>query len=70
MQYTQLGRTGAKASRLVLGAMNFGPHTSEEDSHAIMSRALDAGINFFDTASGYGGPGERGRTEEIAYARG
>lgn len=65
MQYTQLGRTGAKVSRLVLGTMNFGPETSEEDAHAIMSRALDEGINFFDTANGYGGEGHRGRTEEI-----
>ncbi|AQP45678.1 aldo/keto reductase [Tessaracoccus flavus] len=65
MQYTKLGRTGLKVSRLVLGTMNFGPETSEEDAHAIMSRALDEGINFFDTANGYGGKGHRGRTEEI-----
>lgn len=65
MQYTHLGRTGAKVSRLVLGTMNFGPETSEADSHAIMSRALDAGINFFDTANAYGGAGRRGYTEEI-----
>lgn len=65
MQYTHLGRTGLLVSRIVLGTMNFGPHTSEEDSHAIMDRALDAGINFFDTANGYGGQGHRGRTEEI-----
>ena len=65
MQYTHLGRSGVLVSRLVLGTMNFGPQTSEEDAHAIMDRALDAGINFFDTANGYGGPGTRGRTEEI-----
>ncbi len=65
MQYTHLGRSGLLVSRIVLGTMNFGPHTSEEDSHAIMDRALDAGINFFDTANGYGGQGHRGRTEEI-----
>ncbi|AQX15964.1 oxidoreductase [Tessaracoccus lapidicaptus] len=65
MQYTHLGRSGLLVSRLVLGTMNFGPHTSEEDAHAIMDRALDAGINFFDTANGYGGQGHRGRTEEI-----
>jgi aryl-alcohol dehydrogenase-like predicted oxidoreductase len=41
--------------------MNFGPQTSEQDSFAIMDRALDAGINFFDTANGYG----RGETEQI-----
>jgi len=41
--------------------MNFGPQTGEKDSFAIMDRALDAGINFFDTANGYGG----GETEQI-----
>jgi hypothetical protein len=51
MKYTQLGRTGLKVSRLVLGTMNFGPQTDEADSHAIMDAALDAGINFFDTAN-------------------
>ncbi|MQS39829.1 aldo/keto reductase [Streptomyces katsurahamanus] len=73
MEYTQLGRTGLKVSRLVLGTMNFGPHTDEADSHAIMDAALGAGVNFFDTANAYGGPGSRGRTEEIIgswFARG
>ncbi|WP_019634647.1 aldo/keto reductase [Actinomadura atramentaria] len=65
MEYTQLGRTGLKVSRLVLGTMNFGPFTHEADSHKIMDAALDAGVNFFDTANMYGGPGNRGRTEEI-----
>lgn len=65
MQYTQLGRTGLKVSRLVLGTMNFGPQTSEEDSFAIMDRAVDEGINFFDTANVYGGVDRRGWTEEI-----
>ncbi|GAB3821854.1 aldo/keto reductase [Tessaracoccus terricola] len=65
MQYTQLGRTGAKVSRIVLGTMNFGPHTDEADSHRIMDAALDQGINFFDTANTYGGAGHKGRTEEI-----
>ena len=51
MQYTNLGRTGLTVSRLCLGTMNFGTHTSVEDSHAIMDRALDVGINFFDTAN-------------------
>ncbi len=62
MKYVQLGRTGLKVSRLCLGTMNFGPYTSEKDSYAIMDKALDLGINFFDTANGYGG---RGATEEI-----
>jgi aryl-alcohol dehydrogenase-like predicted oxidoreductase len=65
MKYTQLGRTGLKVSRLVLGTMNFGPQTNEADSHAIMDAALDAGINFFDTANVYGWGENKGRTEEI-----
>ncbi|MFI2203763.1 aldo/keto reductase [Streptomyces sp. NPDC020192] len=65
MKYTQLGRTGLKVSRLVLGTMNFGPQTDEADSHAIMDAALDAGINFFDTANVYGWGDNKGRTESI-----
>ena len=61
MQFVQLGRSGAKVSRLVLGTMNFGPQTSETDSHAIMDAAVDAGVNFFDTANVY----SLGRSEEI-----
>src|SRR5690349_13570919 len=65
MEYTQLGRTGLKVSRLVLGTMNFGTQTDEADSHAIMDAALDAGINFFDTANVYGWGENKGRTEAI-----
>lgn len=65
MQYTQLGRSGLKVSRLCLGTMNFGPQTSEADSHAIMDRALEHGINFFDTANVYGRVIHPGFTEEI-----
>ncbi|WP_019887301.1 aldo/keto reductase [Streptomyces purpureus] len=65
MEYTQLGRTGLKVSRLVLGTMNFGPQTDEPNSHAIMDAALDAGLNFFDTANVYGWGENKGRTEEI-----
>ncbi|PJM95040.1 aldo/keto reductase [Streptomyces sp. CB01373] len=65
MKYTQLGRTGLKVSRLVLGTMNFGPQTDEADSHAIMDAALDAGINIFDTANVYGWGEDKGRTESI-----
>ncbi|MFG2294012.1 aldo/keto reductase [Streptomyces sp. NPDC048603] len=65
MEYTQLGRTGLKVSRLVLGTMNFGPQTDEPTSHAIMDTALDAGLNFFDTANAYGWGVNKGRTEEI-----
>lgn len=65
MQYTHLGRTGLQVSRLCLGTMNFGPYTTEEDSFAIMDRALELGINFFDTANVYGQHVGRGATEEI-----
>ncbi|MFF7715526.1 aldo/keto reductase [Streptomyces sp. NPDC007988] len=65
MKYTQLGRTGLKVSRLVLGTMNFGPQTTEADSHTIMDAALGAGLNFFDTANVYGWGENKGRTEEI-----
>ena len=65
MEYRKLGRTGLKVSPLCLGTMNFGPQTSEADSFAIMDRALELGINFFDTANRYGGEGHWGWTEEI-----
>lgn len=65
MEYTHLGRTGLKVSRVCLGTMNFGPVTNEEDSFAIMDRALDAGINFFDTANVYGWKRGEGITENI-----
>jgi aryl-alcohol dehydrogenase-like predicted oxidoreductase len=65
MKYTQLGRTGLKVSRLVLGTMNFGPQTDEPTSHAILDTALDAGLNFVDTANVYGWGEDKGRTEEI-----
>ncbi|HSN42890.1 MAG TPA: aldo/keto reductase [Propionibacteriaceae bacterium] len=54
MQYTHLGKAGAKVSRLCLGTMNFGWHTDEATSGQIMDAALDAGVNFFDTADIYG----------------
>jgi aryl-alcohol dehydrogenase-like predicted oxidoreductase len=65
MQHTHLGRTGLKVSPLCLGTMNFGWKTEEPESFAIMDRALDLGINFFDTADMYGWGGERGDTERI-----
>ncbi len=65
MEYTRLGRTGLKVSRLCLGTMNFGPETSEADSFAIMDRALELGINFFDTANVYGWRRGEGVTEQI-----
>jgi aryl-alcohol dehydrogenase-like predicted oxidoreductase len=54
MEYTHLGRSGLSVSRLCLGTMNFGPLTTPEDSHAIMDRAHELGLNFFDTANRYG----------------
>lgn len=65
MQYVRLGRTGLRVSRLCLGTMNFGPHASEADSHKIMDRALEHGINFFDTANVYGWKKGEGVTEQI-----
>ncbi|HEX2996410.1 MAG TPA: aldo/keto reductase [Anaerolineales bacterium] len=65
MEYTQLGRTGLKVSRLCLGTMNFGPKTTEKDSFAIMDKAHELGINFFDTANTYGWKLGEGWTEQI-----
>jgi aryl-alcohol dehydrogenase-like predicted oxidoreductase len=65
MQYVHLGRSGVKVSRLCLGTMNFGPETSESESFAIMDRALELGLNFFDTADVYGWKVGEGWTEQI-----
>ncbi|MCK4693824.1 MAG: aldo/keto reductase, partial [Anaerolineales bacterium] len=65
MEYKNLGRTGLKVSQLCLGTMNFGPHTDEADSYAIMDQALEDGINFFDTANVYGWKIGEGITEHI-----
>ena len=65
MEYTHLGRSGVVVSRLCLGTMNFGPRTSEDDSFRIMDRALEHGINFFDTANVYGWKLGEGVTEQI-----
>ena len=65
MEYVKLGRTGLKVSRLCLGTMNFGPQTNEADSFAIMDKALELGINFFDTANVYGWKTGEGVTEQI-----
>ena len=54
MEYTQLGRTGLHVSKLCLGTMNFGSTTNKKEAFQIMDAALDAGINFFDTANNYG----------------
>jgi aryl-alcohol dehydrogenase-like predicted oxidoreductase len=65
MQYTHLGRSGLEVSRLCLGTMNFGPETTEPDSFAIMDKALEHGVNFFDTANVYGWKQGEGITEQI-----
>lgn len=65
MPYVKFGRTGLKVSRLCLGTMNFGPETSEKDAFRIMDRALEHGINFFDTADVYGWRTGEGITEQI-----
>jgi len=68
MEYVHLGRTGLKVSPLCLGTMNFGSYTMEPESFNIMNRALEMGINFFDTADVYGAMWEAGgvgNTEKI-----
>jgi aryl-alcohol dehydrogenase-like predicted oxidoreductase len=66
MRYRRLGRTGLKVSALCLGTMTFGWSADQAASFAIMDAALDAGINFFDTADiySYWGAGNRGGESE------
>jgi aryl-alcohol dehydrogenase-like predicted oxidoreductase len=67
MQYTRLGGTGLEVSKLCLGMMTYGDPASRawslplEESDPFVKRALEAGINFFDTANAY----SAGRSEEI-----
>lgn len=70
IQHKRLGKHGVLVSNLCLGTMNFGWKTDEKESYRIMDRALELGINFFDTADVYGrgmgdGTGQQGDTEEI-----
>lgn len=65
MEYTRLGRTGLKVSKICLGTMNFGPYTTDEDSFKIMDKALELGINYFDTANVYGWEKGPGYTENL-----
>ncbi|MDZ7845218.1 MAG: aldo/keto reductase [Anaerolineales bacterium] len=65
VNHVRLGKNGVLVSNLCLGTMNFGWHTSEKESFAIMDRALELGIIFFDTADIYGWGKEHGYTEEI-----
>ena len=59
--YRYLGRTGIRVSPLCLGCMMFGARTDLEDSCRIIDRAMEAGINFLDTANVY----SRGGSEEV-----
>ena len=61
MEYRNLGRTGVKVSPLCLGCWNFGQVTDQDQTQAIIDRALDAGVNFIDTANSYG----RGTSETM-----
>ena len=61
MQYTNLGSTGLKVSRMCLGTMNFGVYQEESKDIEIVNEAIEMGINFFDSANGYA----RGKSEEI-----
>lgn len=65
VRHKRLGTHGVLVSDLCLGTMNFGWHTSQDESFAIMDRALELGINFFDTADVYGWSVQRGETERI-----
>lgn len=56
MEYKHLGRSGLLVSKVGLGTMNFGDATAESDAFEIMDRAVDLGVNFFDSADVYGGP--------------
>jgi aryl-alcohol dehydrogenase-like predicted oxidoreductase len=63
MQYVKFGKTGAEVSEMCLGTMMFGRSVDEAGSKAIMHRALEGGVNFLDTAAGYGE--QAGDTEVI-----
>ena len=65
MQHHHLGRTALRVSELCRGTMNFGPATSEDESYAILDRALEHDINFVDTANQYGASAGAGATETI-----
>jgi len=65
MKFSYLGRSGLRVSRLCLGTYNFGTHTDEAEAGRIMDAAVDAGINFFDTANHYPDFVNCGRTEEF-----
>jgi aryl-alcohol dehydrogenase-like predicted oxidoreductase len=61
MEYRRIGRSGLKVSEICLGTMSFGTQIGLDEARPIVDLAYDAGINFIDTADGYG----RGASEEI-----
>ncbi len=65
MEYTHLGRSGVKVSRICLGTMNIGTYITEQDGFKLMDKALELGINFFDTANMYGGEKGPGHSESV-----
>ncbi|MEO8396368.1 MAG: aldo/keto reductase [Chloroflexota bacterium] len=65
MQFTKLGRSNMSVSRICLGTMHFGSYTPEDEAFRIMDKALEIGINFFDTANVYGGASGHGGSETI-----
>ncbi|MFK7948221.1 MAG: aldo/keto reductase [Saprospiraceae bacterium] len=68
MQYTTLGTTDIKVSKICLGTMTFGRQNTEQEGHEQMDYALDHEVNFFDTAEMYAVPASKatqGKTEEI-----
>lgn len=78
MKYVPLGKTGLRVSRVCLGTMNYGWCMEEDESIAMTRMALDAGINFVDTANCYGGKDKlseqwvgkalKGRRDEVVLA--
>jgi aryl-alcohol dehydrogenase-like predicted oxidoreductase len=68
MEHVRLGRSGLQVSRLCLGTMTFGLQSDEATGFAVMDKAAEAGVDFFDTSDAYPMGGDlptRGRTEEI-----
>ena len=65
MDHTHLGRSGLVVSRLCLGTLAFGPEADELESHAIMDRALELGINFVDTSNVYGWQSQKDWSEDV-----
>jgi len=76
MEYRRMGRSGLKVSQICLGAMTFGRDTGEAEARRMVDLALDAGVNFFDTADSYGagqsevllGKALKGRRRDVIVA--